>query len=98
VDTVKLDVRDAYRGLQETADRYNIEKNSLELAEQRVETNRLLLDAGRVSVRILLQSEDALLAAQNAVTAALIDHLNAKLSFFRDVGILQVRPDGMWGQ
>ena len=97
VDNVKLDVRDAYRDLQETADRYNIEKNSLELAEQRVETNKLLLDAGRVSVRILLQSEDALLLAQNAVTAALVEHLNAKLSFYRDVGILQVRPDGMWG-
>ena len=98
VDTVKLNVRDAYRDLQETADRYNIEKNSLELAHQRVETNELLLDAGRVSVRILLASEDALLAAQNAVTAALVDHLNANLSFYRDVGILQVRPDGMWEQ
>jgi sulfur transfer complex TusBCD TusB component (DsrH family) len=49
-------------------------------------------------VRILLESEDSLLAAQNAVTAALVEHLNAKLSFFRDVGILQVRPDGMWAQ
>ena len=98
VDNVKLDVRDAYRDLQETADRYNIETNSLELAHQRVETNKLLLDAGRVSVRILLASEDALLAAQNAVTAALVDHLDANLSFYRDVGILQVRPDGMWEQ
>jgi len=98
MDTVKLDVRGAYRDLQETADRYNIEKNSLKLAEQRVETNKLLLDAGRVSVRILLDSEDALLLAQNNVTIALVEHLDAKLSFFRDVGILQVRPDGMWGQ
>jgi len=96
VDNVKLDVRDAYRDLQETADRYNIEKNSLNLAEQRVETNKLLLDAGRVEVRILLQSEDALLLAQNAVTAALVEHLRAKLNFYKDIGILQVRPDGMW--
>jgi len=98
VDNVKLDVRQAYRDLQETADRYNIQKNSLELAYRRVESNKLLLDAGRVSVRILLESEDDLLAAQTAVTAALVEHLNAKLSFFRDVGILQVRPDGMWVQ
>jgi len=98
VDNVKLSVRDAYRDLQETADRYKIEKNSLELARQRVETNKLLLDAGRVSVRILLKSEDALLAAQNAVTAALVDHLKAKLNFYKDIGILQVRPDGMWVQ
>jgi outer membrane protein TolC len=95
---IKLGVRDAYRNLQETADRYIIAKNSLNLAEQRVETNKLLLDAGRVSVRILLDSEDALLGSQNAVTTALVDHLDAKLSFYRDVGILQVRPDGMWGQ
>jgi len=98
VDNVKLNVRDAYRDLQETADRYNIETNSLELAHQRVETNKLLLDAGRVSVRILLQSEDALLNAQNDVTTALVEHLKANLSFYRDVGILQVRPDGMWEQ
>jgi outer membrane protein TolC len=98
VDTVKLNVRDAYRDLQETSERYKIQKNSLALAEQRVESNRLLLDAGRVTVRVLLESQDALLNAQNDVTSALVDHLNAKLSFYRDIGILQVRPDGMWEQ
>ena len=96
VDRIKLAVRGAYRRLKETADRYKIEKNSLKLAEERVEMNKVLLDAGRVETRILLLSQDALLAAQNNVTGALIDHLDAKLSFYRDVGILQVRPDGMW--
>jgi hypothetical protein len=51
-----------------------------------------------VPVRILLESEDALVEAQNNVTAALVDHAIAKLSFFRDVGILQIMPDGMWEQ
>jgi hypothetical protein len=46
----------------------------------------------------LLESQDALLESQNELTAALVDHATAKLSFFRDVGILQVRPDGMWQQ
>lgn len=58
--------------------------------------NKVFLDAGRVETRILLQSQDALLNAQDDVTAALVEHLNAKLSFYRDVGILQVRPDRMW--
>jgi hypothetical protein len=49
-------------------------------------------------VRLLLDSEDALVRAQNDVLGALVDHLIAKLSFFRDVGVLQVRPDGMWEQ
>jgi outer membrane protein TolC len=96
IDRIKLAIRGAYRRLKETADRYKIEKNSLKLAEERVEMNKVLLDAGRVETRILLLSQDALLAAQNNVTGALIDHLDAKLSFYRDVGILQVRPDGMW--
>ena len=96
MDSIKLAVRGAYRRLKETADRYKIEKNSLKLAEERVEMNKVLLDAGRVTTRILLLSQDALLEAQNNVTRALIDHLDAKLSFYRDVGIMQVRPDGMW--
>jgi len=37
-----------------------------------------------------------LLQAQNDLTAALVAHTIAKLTFFRDVGLLQVRPDGMW--
>lgn len=98
IDNVKLQVRDDYRQLVQTAEQYRIQQNSLKLAEQRVESNKLLLDAGRVTVRILLDSQDALLQAQNAVTAALVAHLNAKLSFFRDVGILNVKPDGMWAQ
>jgi outer membrane protein TolC len=98
MDSIKLAVRGAYRRLKETADRYKIEQNSLKLAQERVEMNKVLLDAGRVETRILLLSQDALLEAQNNVTRALIEHLNAKLSFYRDVGILQVRPDGMWEQ
>jgi len=98
IDNVKLEVRDAYRRLLQTAEQFGIQQNSLNLATQRVESNKLLLDAGRVTVRILLESQDALLTAEDAVTAALVDHLNAKLSFYRDVGILQVKPDGMWAQ
>ena len=97
-DEVELDVRRAYRQLQEFAERYRTQKNSLALSETRVESTTFLLQAGRVTTRDLLESQDALLEAQNSVTAALVDHAIAKLSFFRDVGILQVRPDGMWEQ
>jgi outer membrane protein TolC len=96
IDEVKLDVRQAYRRLREAAERYRIQKNSLELAKKRVESTSLLLDAGRAQTRDLLESEDAFLAAQNDLSSALVDHVIAKLSFFRDIGILQVQPDGMW--
>jgi len=98
VDDVELEVRRAYRQLQEYAEQYETQKNSLKLSETRVESTTFLLQAGRVTTRDLLESQDSLLGAQNNVTAALVDHAIAKLSFFRDVGILQVRPDGMWEQ
>ncbi len=98
IDRIKLDVRNAYRQLQQTAEQYQIQKLSLELARKRLESNELYMQAGRVTVRILLDSQAALVAAQNAVTAALVSHLDAKLRFYRDIGLLQVKPDGMWAQ
>jgi outer membrane protein TolC len=95
-DTVKLEVRQAYRDLQQAAESYDIQRNSLNLAQTRVDSTTLLLAAGRLTTRDLLEAQDALLLAQNNLTAALVDHAIAKLSFFRDIGILQVRPDGMW--
>jgi len=95
-DKVKLEVRQAHRQLEEAAERYRIQKNSLELAEKRVESYSLLLEAGRLTVRDLLDAQDDLLQAQNLVTATLVDHAIANLNFFSDIGVLQVRPDGMW--
>lgn len=97
-DTIKLQVRQAYRDLEEAAESYRIQKNSLNLAEKRVESTTLLLEAGRVTTRDVLEAQDALLEAQNNLTAALVNHAIAKLNFFRDIGVLQVRPDGMWAQ
>jgi len=96
VDLVKLDVRNAYRGLIEAARRYQIQKNSLELAQERVNSTALLLQAGRVQSRDLLDSQDDLLAAQNEATSTLVNYMLAKLSFYRDIGILNVKPDGLW--
>jgi len=97
-DGVELGVRSRYRLMLERAESYRIQRMSLDLAQRRVENNELLLDAGRGTVRVLLESQDALLNAQDSVTTALVNHLIAKLNFFTDVGILQVRPDGMWEQ
>jgi outer membrane protein TolC len=98
IENVKLGVRKAYRDLVETAESYRIQKIGLELAERRVEEQKLLLEYGRGTVYLLLNSEDALVSAQNKITVALVDHTVVKLNFFRDIGILQVKPDGMWEQ
>ena len=98
VDNIKLQVRNAYRRLSESATRYKIQKDSLYLARERVNSANMLLKAGRATSRDLLEAQSSLLSAQNDTTSTLIDYAVAKLSFYRDIGILKVRPDGLWEQ
>jgi outer membrane protein TolC len=95
-DQVKLDVRQALRDLMEASTSYKIQQQALKLAKRRVENQELLLQAGRAITRDLLEAQDALLAAQIRRTQELVNYTIARLEFLRDVGILQVRPDGLW--
>ncbi len=96
VSQVKLNIRQAYRKLQEAQERYGIQKNSLALAQKRVDSTTMFLETGRAQTRDLLDSQDDLLEAQDELTDALVGHSIAKLNFFRDIGVLQVKPNGMW--
>lgn len=87
IDQIKLDVRDAWRTLQQVRESYDIQKNSLTLARRRVDSTTLLLQAGRADTRDLLDSQAALVEAQNALIRALTDHTLARLEFFRDIGV-----------
>jgi outer membrane protein TolC len=96
VDIIRLAARQAFRNLEEEAESYRTQTRSRELARQRVMALSLLREAGRATTRDLLESQDALLLAENSLTRALVNHTIAKLGFFRDIGVLHVRPDGMW--
>ncbi len=93
-DTVALEVRRAYRALVQARESYTIQAQSLELAERRVESTQILLQAGRASQRDVLEAQDALIQAQNALTRALVSHTIADLEFRRDVGTLVVNREG----
>ncbi len=95
-DRVELSVLDAHRRAIESAKRFDIQQLSLKLAEARVESTTMLVSAGRAASRDLLDAQDSLLRAQNARTSAMVDYTIVKLVFLRDVGLLDVRADGMW--
>jgi len=95
-DTVRLEVRQAHRKLRETAERYRVLSEARQLAHDRLERTTALLQYGRASSRRVLTAQQDLYAAENAATDALTDYAVAVLDFYRDTGILQVRPDGMW--
>jgi outer membrane protein TolC len=95
-DTVKQEVRLAWRGLQQARESYQIQKRSLELAERRVESVSLLLQAGRASTRDLLEAQEALVNAQNSLLRALVDHTIARLELLRDMENLKITEKGIW--
>lgn len=95
-DRVALEVRKAYRDLTEAAERYRVRSESLALARKRFKATSLSLQYGRASSRRVLNAQDNLFDAQNAATEALVNYTVATLNFYRDTGVLQVRPDGMW--
>lgn len=96
VDTVIVEIREVYRDLNEAIQRYKVQSEQLSLARQRFDNTKYLLQYGRANTRDVLDSQRDLYRAQDAATEALVNYLVAMLRFYRDVEILQVRPDGMW--
>ncbi len=96
VDTVSLEVRRAHRNLVEAAERYDVAAQELLLAQERIDRTTVLMQYGRASSRRVLDALEALDDAKNNATQALVNYAIAMLEFYRDSGVMQVRPDGMW--
>ncbi|MBC8379306.1 MAG: TolC family protein [Planctomycetes bacterium] len=97
-DRVVLEVRRSYREMREAYQRYKNEQNAHQLAQERTKNTQLLLRYDRANTRDVLDAREDLLKAQNAATSALLDYAVASLEFFRDTGVMKVKPDGMWEQ
>jgi outer membrane protein TolC len=95
-DTVVLEVRDDYRGVQQALESYRIQQVSLDLARRRVESTSLLLRAGRATTRDLLESQNSYVDAQNRLTLALVDLFVARLELRRDMDVLEIDEKGAW--
>ncbi len=96
MDNIRLRVRDAFRRVERERQSFEIQKASVLLATERVQSTRELLQAGRAETRDLLESQSALIDAKNALTAAKVNFTIAWLEFFRDTGNLLIDEDGKW--
>ncbi|MBN2793654.1 MAG: TolC family protein [Desulfuromonadales bacterium] len=95
-DQVKLQVRNDLRELEQARAGLKIQQQAVTLAERRVRGAELQLQAGRAQMRDLLEAQEALLSAQNALTAVMVDYRSAELATQRDLGTLQVDANGIW--
>ncbi|MFN2437326.1 MAG: TolC family protein, partial [Desulfotignum sp.] len=95
-DTVKIEIRNRLRELFEARKTLVIQAQAVALAEKRVRSISLFMEAGRAETRDLLEAQDALLTAQNSLTAARVDYRIAELEMQRDMGVLMVTDTGLW--
>jgi len=95
-DSVKLDVRNRLRSLLEARESLQIQTKAVKLAEKRVRSTDLFLQAGRAQIRDVLDAQEDLLSAQNSLTAAAVNYRIAELELQRDLGQLEVDANGLW--
>ena len=96
IDNVKLDVRNAWRSLEQANRDYAINLISVDLNERRFEEETLKSELGEGSINDLVDAQDALTIAQTALTGSLVRQRIALLEVWRDVGVLYVNNEGQW--
>jgi len=94
-DRILAGVYDDFRQTNSTSKRYQIQLSAVSLADKRVRSAVLKLEAGRSSTRDVLEAQEDLLSAQNAATSALIDFALARLRLYRDLELLDVDATGI---
>ncbi|MBI3737391.1 TolC family protein [Candidatus Sumerlaeota bacterium] len=95
-DSILQEVRSTSQDLEEARNSYEIQNASLKVAERRVDSATMLLQAGRKTVRDVLESEVSLRDARNGVTRAIIDYTIAQLRFLVAIEALEIDDEGMW--
>lgn len=96
VDQVRVQVNDNWRQLALAERSYEIAVKGVELAIKRVEEQNLLFELGKGLARDLVDAQNDLVDAKDDRTSALIDHTIARLSLWRDLGILYINEDSGW--
>lgn len=95
-DQIKLSIRNELRTLLVSREALKIQAKSVAVAEKRVRSVGLYIEAGRAEIRDLLEAQDALLSAQDALTGAVVDYRIAELEIQRDMGLLEINTNGLW--
>lgn len=95
-DQLKLQVRDAWRNLDQARRAYDVAVESVRLSERRVEEQNLLAELGQATAQDQVDAQNDLITSQNSLTSALVGHTIARLGFWRDMGLLYINDDGRW--
>lgn len=94
-DQIGANVRTTLRNIRSALDSYGIQKLAVDLANQRVEAQTDLYNAGRVEARELLDAKDSQLQTQLQLTAAIVDYAIARLELMNNLEAIALEPTGL---
>ncbi|MHC1768807.1 MAG: TolC family protein [Verrucomicrobiia bacterium] len=95
-DSIKLQVRDDLRTLDQDRRSYENSELGVDLAKRRLEEQNLLAELGRGRAQDQVDAQNDLTAAKNQRTQALVEHTIARLRFWEHLGILYIKDSGQW--
>ena len=97
-DSAKTTIRDDLRKLRSAWASFVIQSEAVRVAMRRVRSTDLFNQAGRAEIRDVLDAEDDLLTARNALVSAVIDYRIAGLELRRDMAELDITAEGLWSE
>ena len=95
-DQIKLQVRNAWRTLDQAKRTYEISEIALKLSQRRVEEQDLLAELGRAKAQDQVDAQNDLFAQKTQLIQALVSHTIARLQFWNSMGILYIKENGKW--
>jgi outer membrane protein TolC len=96
-DQVKLGIRQSWRQLQVQEYRIEVDRTNLRNAALQYDIASLQAASGpQTNALSLLNALDAVLGAQNSIVGDWITYETNRLNIFRDMGIMQLDPRGVW--
>jgi outer membrane protein TolC len=97
-DQIKLAIRNELRDILEARENVFIQAKAVMLAQKRVRSVTMFLEAGRTGTQIrdLVDAQDSLLSAQIQLTGAVVDYRLSELRIQRDMEVLMVDAKGLW--
>lgn len=98
VDNIKLQIAADWRNLDQAKRNYEIREIGVQIASRRVEEQRIRQEIGEGNSRDLVDAQSALIDSENQRTAALVGHTIARLSIYRDMGVLWIKDNGQWDE
>ncbi len=95
-DEIKIAVRNRLRTLLLSRESLQIQAKALDVAQKRVESVNISLEAGRAQIRDFLDAQTDLVNAQNNLTTAVVNYRVNELRLQQDMDLLQVDEKGLW--